>query len=163
MSKQSVSPTQIEPFDEGLTPSQKAAKEPALALLRELVRTYQAFYTYDEAHVRQLGLTLPQFDVIATLGNTSGMMMSQLAEKTLVTKGTLTGIVDRLEQKGLVRREVPPENRRCFIIVLTPEGHRLFEEIFPEHIDYLKQRLNVLSVEEIEQIQSALKQLRKVF
>lgn len=163
MSKQPVSLAQIKPSDEGLTPSQKAAKEPALTLLRELVRTYQAFYAYDEAHVRQLGLTLPQFDVIATLGNTSGMMMSQLAEKTLVTKGTLTGIVDRLEQKGLVRREVPPENRRCFIIVLTSKGQQLFEEIFPEHIDYLKQRLSALSVEEIEQIRTALKQLRKVF
>uniref|UniRef100_A0A832H1B0 MarR family transcriptional regulator n=1 Tax=Oscillatoriales cyanobacterium SpSt-402 TaxID=2282168 RepID=A0A832H1B0_9CYAN len=163
MSKQSASSAPPESSEENLTPSQKAAKEPALALLRELVRTYQTFYAYDEAHVRQLGLTLPQFDVIATLGSTSGMMMSQLAEKTLVTKGTLTGIVDRLEQKGLVRREVPPENRRCFIIVLTPKGHRLFEEIFPDHINYLKARLNSLSHEEIEQIQVALKRLRDAF
>jgi len=163
MSDQTVSVIPIEPFAEGLTPSQRAAKEPVLALLRELVRTYQAFYAYDEAHIRQLGLTLPQFDVIATLGNTSGMIMSQLAEKTLVTKGTLTGIVDRLEQKGLVRREVPPENRRCFIIVLTEKGQQLFEEIFPKHIDYLKERLKSLSNKEMEEIQAALKRLRDAF
>lgn len=162
MSKKSTSTAQTE-TETTLTPSQKAAKEPALAVLRELVKTYQAFYHYDDAHVRQLGLTLPQFDVIATLGNTPGMMMSQLAEKTLVTKGTLTGIIDRLEQKGLVRREVPPDNRRCFIVLLTSEGQELFEEIFPAHIEYLKERLSTLSCDEMEQLQTSLRRLRQLF
>lgn len=140
-----------------------AAKQPFLPLMRELVRAYEAFVSYDEKHIRELGLTAPQFDVIATLGNTSGMYMNQLAEKTLVTKGTLTGIVDRLEKKGLVRREVPPENRRCFTIVLTPEGEKLFEEIFPVHIDYLKQRFSQLSPEEMEEMRVSLKRLRELF
>ncbi len=146
-----------------MKPSQVAAQEPALALLRELVKTYQAFYAYDDAHIRQLGLTMPQFDVIATLGNTPGMMMSQLAEKTLVTKGTLTGIVDRLEQKGLVRREVPPDNRRSFIVLLTPAGQQLFDEIFPTHIAYLKERLQPLSEAEMTALQSSLHRLRQLF
>jgi len=162
MPKQSISLAQTQ-LETDLTPSQKAAREPALALLRELVKTYQSFYAYDDAHIRQLGLTMPQFDVIATLGNTSGMMMSQLAEKTLVTKGTLTGIVDRLEQKGLVRREVPPDNRRCFIVMLTPEGQQLFEDIFPTHIDYLKERLSTLSDAEMEQLKTGLQRLRRLF
>lgn len=146
-----------------LTAAQKAAQEPALALMRDLVRTYQAFYAYDEEQIRQWGLTVPQFDVICTLGNTSGLMMGQIAEKTLMTKGTLTGIIDRLESKGLVRREVPPENRRCFIVVLTAKGQQMFEEIFPAHITYLKQRLSVLSSEEMQQIQTALHRLRELF
>lgn len=155
----SVSPPPAEP----LTASQKAAQEPALHTLRELVRTYQAFYLYDEAHIRQLGLTMPQFDVLATLGNTPGMMMSQIAERTLVTKGTLTGIVDRLETKGLVQRRVPPDNRRCFIVELTPAGQQLFEEIFPKHIDYLKKRLSPLTHEDLQEIRTALRKLRKLF
>ncbi|UBF27859.1 MarR family transcriptional regulator [Kovacikia minuta CCNUW1] len=134
-----------------------------MAVVRELVRTYQAFSAYSEENIRELGLTAPQFDVICTLGNTSGMMMGQLAEKTLVTKGTLTGIVDRLEQKGLVRREVPPENRRCFIIVLTPEGERVFESVFPSHIHHLKERLGHLTDAETQQITAALKRLRELF
>jgi len=134
-----------------------------LGVVRELVRAYQAFSAYSEDHVRELELTGPQFEVICTLGNTSGMMMGQLAEKTLVTKGTLTGIVDRLEQKGLVRREVPPDNRRCFISVLTSEGEQVFEKVFPAHIDYLKERFGQLSQEEMEQMQTALKRLREIF
>lgn len=151
------------PTTNQLTPSQKAAKEPCLVILRELVRAYQAFSSFDDEHIRKLGLTVPQYDVIATLGNTPGMMMGQLAEKTLVTKGTLTGIIDRLEQKGLVRREVPPENRRCFIIVLTAEGEKLFEEIFPAHINRLKERFNQLNDVELEQLQASLKRLREIF
>lgn len=144
------------------TEAQKAAQEPFLSVLRELVRTYQAFSSFDDEHIRKLGLTLPQYDVITTLGNTPGMMMGQLAEKTLVTKGTLTGIVDRLEQKGLVRREVPPENRRCFKIVLTPAGEALFETVFPAHVHRLKERFDQLSAAEIAQIQTALKHLREI-
>lgn len=143
--------------------SKIAAKQPFLATMRELATTYQAFCTYDEAHIRETGLTPPQFDVICTLGNTPGMFMNQLAEKTLVTKGTLTGIVDRLEQKGLVRREVPPENRRCFLIVLTAEGEELFDKIFPKHIAYLKQRFDRLTPSELSEIQSALSRLKSIF
>jgi MarR family transcriptional regulator, 2-MHQ and catechol-resistance regulon repressor len=151
------------PDPSALTPAQLAAQEPCLAVLRELVRTYQAFSTFDEVHIRKLGLTCPQFDVIATLGNTPGLTMGQIAEKTLVTKGTLTGIVDRLETKGLVQRIVPPENRRCFIIALTPEGNRIFNTAFPAHIQLLKQQFESMDVTEMVDVQAALAKIRQLF
>ncbi len=157
--KSSTSSKKSEP----IKPSVLAAREPFLGLLRDLARAYQAFENYSGVHVRQMGLTAPQFDVLVTLGNTPGMTMNVLAKKTLVTKGTLTGIVDRLEQKGLVRREVPPENRRCFKIVLTEAGEKLFEEIFPVHIAYLKERFQKLDPSEIAQIQTSLQKLHAVF
>lgn len=140
-----------------------AAAEAFMPAMRELVRAYQAFDSYAERHIRQLGLTPPQFDVIATLGNTTGMSMGELAEKTLVTKGTLTGIVDRLEAKQLVRREVPEGNRRSFTVVLTPEGEAVFREVFPIHVAYLKQRFEQLEPAELERLQVLLRRLREVF
>lgn len=131
--------------------------------MRELARTYQAFANYSDSHVREMGLTSPQFDVIATLGNTEGMSMKDLAEETLVTKGTLTGIVDRLEKKGFVCREVPPENRRSFTIVLTPEGKELFQNTFPKQIAYLQPRFEKLTSAELKQLQTLLKKLRSQF
>jgi MarR family transcriptional regulator, 2-MHQ and catechol-resistance regulon repressor len=145
-----------------LTPH-TAAQQPFMATVRELVRAYQAFDLYSDANIRSLGLTSPQFDVIATLGNTSGLLMHQLAEKTLVTKGTLTGIVDRLEKKGLVRREVPEHNRRCFLIVLTDAGEALFETVFPNQISHLKASFEQLSAAELAEINQALQKLRKIF
>lgn len=143
--------------------STEAAKEPFLPVVRELVRAYQAFRSYSDADIRQHGLTSSQFDVIATLGNTSGMIFNKLAEKTLTTKGELTGIIDRLEKKGLVRREVPPEDRRSFLAVLTPEGERVFEETFPAHITHLKQRFATLERQELEQIRVALEKIKNLF
>jgi len=146
-----------------LTPSTIAAREAFVPTLRELARAYQAFSNYSAKHLRQLGLTPAQFDILATLGNTPGMSMNRLAEKTLVTKGTLTGIVDRLEKRGLVRREVPEGDRRSFIIELTPEGRQVFEQVFPAHIAYLKRRFDDLSPDELATMQAALERLRGLF
>jgi MarR family 2-MHQ and catechol resistance regulon transcriptional repressor len=92
-----------------------ATHEVFIPTMRELVRAYQAFADYSAKHLRTLDLTPSQFDVIATLGNTNGMNMTDIATKTLVTKGTLTGIIDRLEKKGLVARVTPPDNRLSLI------------------------------------------------
>ncbi|MFK8183998.1 MAG: MarR family winged helix-turn-helix transcriptional regulator [Phormidesmis sp.] len=145
------------------TDSKQAAKAAFLPALRELVRTYQAFSRYSDSHIRELGLTSSQFDVISTLGNTDGMDMKTLAAATLVTKGTLTGIVDRLEKKALVRREVPPFNRRSFTVVLTEEGDALFQQIFPAHIAYLQQRFEQLELSDLEQLRHLLEKLRNQF
>ena len=134
-----------------------------LPTMRELARTYQAFSNYSDGHIRELELTSPQFDVLATLGGTEGMNMKDLAAATLVTKGTLTGIVDRLEQKGLLCREVPPKNRRSFTIVLTDAGEALFQKVFPEHIAYLQQRFERLTADELHQLHDLLKKLRLQF
>ncbi|MBU7582499.1 MAG: MarR family transcriptional regulator [Nostoc sp. TH1S01] len=140
-----------------------AAKEPFIVTMRELVRAYQAFSAYSEAHIRQFDLTPAQFDVIATLGNTSGMCMGEIGEKTFITKGTLTGVIDRLEKKKLVLREVPADNRRSVIVKLTHEGEALFEAIFPAHIAYLKERFEQLEPSELELLRVLLSRLRLAF
>jgi MarR family transcriptional regulator, 2-MHQ and catechol-resistance regulon repressor len=155
-------PPSSSPTPGKLTPK-TAAQQPFLPVMRSLAKTYQVFCAHDEQHIRRFGLTVPQFDVIVTLGNTDGMLMNELALRTLVTKGTLTGIVDRLVDKGLVRREVPPNNRRCFRIVLTSEGDKVFQKVFPEHIGYLKTRFDDLSQDDLDEIVAALDKLRKIF
>lgn len=140
-----------------------AASEAFYPTLSALVSAYHAYRSYSDAHVRQLGLTSSQFDVICTLGNTSGMTFNKLAKKTLTTKGELTGIIDRLEKKGLVRREVPPNDRRSFLAVLTPEGEQIFEEVFPAHTEYLKECFATLEIQELEEIRQAIEKLRSCF
>ncbi|RZI41904.1 MarR family transcriptional regulator [Herbaspirillum sp. HC18] len=89
-------------------------------------------------HIRTLDLTPPQFDIIATLGNTEGMSFKELGEKTLITKGTLTGVVDRLEAKGLVRRVESTEDKRSTIVRLTAKGESVFKQVFPPHVEFCK-------------------------
>ncbi|NIP98862.1 MAG: MarR family transcriptional regulator, partial [Akkermansiaceae bacterium] len=92
--------------------SAKAARERFIPVMRELVRAYQAFSAYDAAGYTDVDLTVPQADVIFTLGNSGGMTCKEIGDKTLITKGTLTGILDRLEAKKLIRRVPLPEDRR---------------------------------------------------
>jgi MarR family transcriptional regulator, 2-MHQ and catechol-resistance regulon repressor len=137
----------------------RAAQESFIPTMRALVRTYQAFSAYSESHVRQFDLTPAQFDVIATLGNTVGMSMGEIGEKTLITKGTLTGVIDRLIQKQLVTREVSPHNRRHIIVQLTTQGEQIFEQSFPSHIAHLKDRFKHLEPSELEALTKLLDQL----
>lgn len=139
------------------------AKEPFLVVLRELAEAYQAFSAYSAAHVREMGLTPAQFDVIATLGDTPGMPLSELAQNTLITKGTMTGIIDRLEAKGLVRREVLAGDRRSFRAVLTPAGEALFSQVFPAHMDHLRRAFADAEAGEMEQLRLGLRRLRDRF
>ena len=141
----------------------QAAKASFLPAMRELVRAYQAFSSYSEAHVRQFDLTPAQFDVIATLGNTNGLSMGEIGEKTLITKGTLTGVIDRLIQKQLVLREVPEDNRRNVIVQLTLQGQQIFEQSFPSHIAHLKERFDRLQPTEIEALTDLLVHLKQAF
>lgn len=131
--------------------------------MRELVRAYQSFSAYSEAHIRQFDLTPAQFDVIATLGNTNGVSMGEIGEKTLITKGTLTGVIDRLIQKQLVVREVPADDRRNVIVQLTPKGQQVFEQVFPLHIAYIKERFEKLDPSELELLKIMLSRLRQAF
>ena len=119
-------------------PTPEPSRDPHMKVLRPLVETYFAFLDKDAPHIRALGLTCSQFDVIVTLGDTEGMTCKELSEKTLVTKGTLTGVLDRLEKKGLLARVPSREDRRSIFIRLTPKGDTLFRKVFPAHIHHMK-------------------------
>ena len=96
-----------------------------------LAECLQGFERFSGESVRRSGLTHAQFDIIATLGNTPGMSYKELGDKTLITKGTLTGVIERLEQKGWVARVVSERDRRARELSLTPEGERTFQALVP--------------------------------
>ena len=114
-------------------------RERYLRSIRLLAECYHTFEHISSTNIRTLDLTPPQFDIIATLGNTEGMSFKELGEKTLITKGTLTGVVDRLEAKGLVCRALHANDRRSTIVRLTEKGEREFRRVFPPHIEVCKQ------------------------
>jgi DNA-binding MarR family transcriptional regulator len=134
-----------------------------LPTLRELVRCNQAFERYSAAHVRQLGLTAAQFDVIATLGNTEGMTCGELGEQTLITKGTLTGVLDRLSERGLVERCEDASDARRTRIALTSAGETVFAKCFPVHLAYLQRAFDRVAPAELAAMTRALAGLRVAF
>ena len=131
--------------------------------LRQLIRCTRAFERFSGVHVKSMGLTESQFDVIATLGNTDGMTCKELGERTLITKGTLTGVLDRMEARALITRRADASDARRTHIALTRKGHVLFAEVFPAHLTHLQRAFGRLSESELRHLGEGLTTLRLAF
>ncbi len=131
------------------------------SVLRELLRTHQAFLAYAASHVNTLDLTLPQYDILITLGDTSGMTFKKLGEKTLITKGTLTGVIGRLEDKGLVQRVASETDGRSQIVRLTAAGEDLYQRSFPEHLSFINRIFDDYTQEDIMNLEDSLRRLHQ--
>lgn len=77
------------------------------------------------AELRTIGLSIPQFDVLSTLTEGEGVTQQDLAERLYVTKGNVSGLLDRMEEAGLVERRAIPGDRRSRAVHLTPRGRDL--------------------------------------
>ena len=132
-----------------------------LKSVRLLAECLQGFERYSGESVRRYGLTHAQFDIIATLGNTDGMSYKELGERTLITKGTLTGVIERLEHKGIVRRERSSDDKRSFHVRLSDAGDAVFREVFPKVIAHGKQLFAQYSDTEFDELNGALTRLRE--
>jgi len=136
----------------------------SLRIIRPLVEAYLGFVRESDRNIRSMGLTPGQFDVIATLGDTEGMSCRDLSRRTLVTKGTLTGLLDRLLSKGLITEEVSPTDRRSRIIRLSEKGDEVFRNTFDAQIDYLDPFFaRALKEEEMELLRTLLLKIRDEF
>ncbi len=139
--------------------SRNMVRERYLRTLRALAESYHAFERYSAVQVRAFGLTPAQFDIIATLGNTDGMSFRELGEKTLITKGTLTGVVDRLEARGMVKRAASKADGRSTLVRLTKKGDTEFERVFASHIAYLKKPFSMFSEADMNQLEALANKL----
>ncbi len=136
-----------------------------IPLVRELLNAYHAFASFDANGHRLSGsdLTVAQANVIFTLGNTDGMTCKDIGDWTHITKGTLTGVVDRLENKGLVERWAVEGDGRKTIIALTRQGDRVFKKEFPRHLSYLKERFDQLGASDRELAVRLLQKIQQIF
>ena len=133
-----------------------------LKSIRLLAECMQGFERFSADYVRQYGLTHAQFDIIATLGNTCGMSYKELGQKTLITKGTLTGVVERLEEKGLVQRERCTRDKRSYFVRLTQAGEQVFENVFPKLTSQAQQYFSSYGEDDFLRLEGELSKLKKI-
>ncbi|RTZ92627.1 MAG: MarR family transcriptional regulator [Deltaproteobacteria bacterium] len=98
--------------------------------------------------VSPYGLTTTQFFLLTALYEEEDISISALAQKVVLDKATLTGLVDRLERDGFVTRQVSPEDRRSIRVRLTPKAERLRETLTELYHRINRRFLSFLTEEE---------------
>jgi DNA-binding MarR family transcriptional regulator len=79
----------------------------------------------------------------------------------VVSPANLTGIIDRLEQKGLIRRSARPGDRRATVIELTPEGVALQERVAASYSEFVRAALRTFSRDEKRTLRHLLEKLQR--
>lgn len=101
--------------------------------------------------------TLPRFDVMAALWRApEGLRMSALSAALRVSNGNVTGIVDRLEAEGLVRRTPVDGDRRATTVRLTDDGRTAFARVAAEHEAWIDTLLGGVSGPEAARLLASL-------
>jgi DNA-binding MarR family transcriptional regulator len=102
------------------------------------------------------GLTAFHWVVLCCLWQEDGLPTSSLGERLQQVGGTLTGVLDRMEHRGLVRRERDPRDRRIWRIWLTDAGRQLQEELPPIVLELREQTFMGVSQAERERLSEVL-------
>lgn len=95
--------------------------------------------------VTRLGLGLSDFAVLELLLHKGPQPVNVIGKKVLLTSGSITTAVDRLESRQLVGRTGDPEDRRSRIVALTPAGRQLIQKAFRRHAADMERALAVLN------------------
>src|SRR5687768_6207199 len=104
-------------------------RQPAVLAWLRLARVFQKIDTRSERFFRSHGLNTAHFDVLTQVGAARGMTQQELADALLVTKGTISQLLSKLEQAGMIKRQ---QTGRTNCLSLTKQGQALFEVVVPQ-------------------------------
>jgi DNA-binding MarR family transcriptional regulator len=124
-----------------------------------LIELYEKMSSWEHAVVKESGLTPAQMHTIEILGHQESLRMKELAQKLGVTTGTLTVMIDRLEQNGLILRKPNEDDRRSIVVVLTKKGQKYFEEHHKLHLELTQEITSSLTKDEAKQLYTFMEKL----
>ena len=131
----------------------------ALRLYVALTRTYKALLDKDQRNIRSYGLNTSEFGVLELLYNKGSHPIQQIGDKILITSGTMTYVIDKLEKKGLIVRRTCDNDRRIIYAELTETGKNKMMEILPNHYQALAESVDSLTSAEKEIMIEMLKKI----
>ena len=132
------------------------------SLYLALWRASHAVIKADDASIAKAGFrSRSDFAVLEVLLHKGPLPVNVIGERVLLTSGSITTAVQRLEKQGLVNRMPDPKDRRKVRIALTADGRSRIETAFAEHAERLEAAFSPLSPSEKETFISLLRKLRK--
>jgi len=133
--------------------SLKGAKHMNVEVLsHQFAEFYDKMASWEHSIVKESGLSPAQMHTVEIIGHNKDMRMKELAERLGVTTGTLTVGVDKLEKLGLVERKPHESDRRSWLIVLTGEGKKMYEQHHNYHQQFTAEISRDLTIEQISKL-----------
>jgi MarR family transcriptional regulator, 2-MHQ and catechol-resistance regulon repressor len=133
--------------------------EAALKLWVILNRAHRAIEEHSRRDNERQGLGATEFAVLEALFHKGPLLVGEVGSRILLTSGSTTYVVDKLERRGLVARRPCAEDRRASYVELTPEGRELIGTAFPEHAEAIRRAMMGLTDEEKRIAAALLKRL----
>jgi DNA-binding MarR family transcriptional regulator len=130
---------------------------PRYEALLQLLRTSETLWQASRTFFDQWQLSSSQFNILNLLrGQPEGVPQIELSRLLITHRSNVTGLVDRLEKRGLVVRNENPRDRRVYWIALTPAGRQLLEEILPDYHRLAEKIWGDFPVHQAQQLGTAL-------
>ena len=109
--------------------------DPGFQMVSAVMATADAFLRESQRLFRPLGATGAQYNVLNILMmHPEGISQRELGDLLVVDRSNVTGLLDRLEKAGLVRRDDHPADRRVYRVMITPAGRARWEKIHPLYL-----------------------------
>jgi MarR family 2-MHQ and catechol resistance regulon transcriptional repressor len=124
-----------------------------------LWKAAKAVEKVDRASIAQTGLGLSDFTIMEALLHKGPLPINQIGEKVLLTSGSMTAAIDRMENKGLVKRIQDPSDGRCFYVHLTKKGRKTIKAAYAKHSKNLENIASVLCDKERNELVRLLKKI----
>ncbi|MDR7236084.1 MarR family winged helix-turn-helix transcriptional regulator [Neobacillus drentensis] len=125
----------------------------SLKLFIVLSRAYKAINEHVNKVIQSSGLNPTEFAVLELLYHKGDQPMQQIGGKILLASGSITYVVDKLEQKGMLKRIACPKDRRVTFAQITEDGKKFIQNIFPEHAEQIDKLMSTLTeTEKLEAI-----------
>ena len=124
-----------------------------------LWKAAKAVEKVDRESIDQTGLGLSDFTIMEALLHKGPLTINQIGQKVLLTSGSMTAAVNRLERKGLVKRIQDASDGRCFYVRLTKRGRKVINDAFYRHQQNLEKIAEVLTRDERTELVRLLRKL----
>lgn len=136
---------------------QPTAPGPRYEALLELLRTAETLWNVSRIFFARWDLSPSQFNVLNLLyEEPGGCTQIELSRRLIMHRSNVTGLVDRLEARGLLQRQDSLTDRRAFNVVLTPAGKKLVRQIQPHYYEAAETVWSGVTVERASQLVSEL-------
>jgi MarR family transcriptional regulator, 2-MHQ and catechol-resistance regulon repressor len=133
----------------------KCTNQPFLLLMQ----TSKAIQERIRDEMSKNKLSITEFSVLEVLFYQGKQTIQQIGNRILITNGSMTYVIDKLEQKGVIKRNDCREDRRVIHITLTAEGMEIMENIMPKYQEMVDSFFGDLTDDESQLLVNSLKKV----